>query len=247
MSLRRRVYEHFVIPPADRLPVGDGFVIPSRPPLPGDHEDFVGPDEVPNRACAVPRPRTPPGIAVLCAAADAPGLGAALALAVARRFRAPVAAVCAWTGSESTRPSWRAPALPAARRLATALTARGHQAHATGRLALVHLTPGCDEAAAEARRAIAAADPAPAVVVLGGPRAAAFDELLAEQDLVVVATRSGTDPALSRLAVASLAGATVRACTCEVAPTPSARTLAAAGLTLLPSVRRALAGPVEAM
>jgi len=28
MSLRRRVYEHFVIPPGDRLPVRGGFVIP---------------------------------------------------------------------------------------------------------------------------------------------------------------------------------------------------------------------------
>jgi hypothetical protein len=196
---------------------------------------------VPERPCG----HTLPGIAVLCAAADAPALGAALALAVARRFRAPVVAVCAWSGSEPGHPTWRAPALPAARRLAADLAARGHQAHAAGRLAVVRLAPSCDEAAVEARRAIAAAAPAPAVVALGGPRARAFDELLADQDLVVVATRSGADPALARLALASLA--TVRARACEVPQAPSARTLAAAGLTLLPSARRALAGPVEAL
>ena len=248
MSVRRRVYEHFVIPAGERLPVGDEhFVVPSSPSLPGDHEAFVVSDEAPERACAVPRPRAPTGIAVLCAAADAPALGAALALAVARRFRAPVVAVCAWTGSESARPPWRAPALPAARRLVASLAARGHQAHAAGRLAVVRLAPSSDAAAAEARRVIAAANPAPAVVALGGPRAAVFDELLAEQDLVVVATRSGADPALARLAVASLACATVRAHACQVPPAPSARTLAAAGLTLTPSARRALAGPVEAL
>jgi len=248
MSVRRHLYEHFVIPAGERSPAGDEhFVVPSSPALSGDHEDFVGPDEAPERACAVPRPRTPPGIAVLCAAPDAPALGAALALSIARRFRAPVVAICAWTGSEPGRTPWRAPALPAARRLAASLAAREHQVHAAGRLAVVRLAPRCDEAAAEARRVIAAAHPAPAVVALGGPRASVFDELLAEQDLVVVATRSGADPALARLAVASLASATVRAYACEVPPAPSARTLAAAGLTLLPSARRALAGPVEAL
>ena len=52
------------------------------------------------------------------------------------------------------------------------------------------------DAAVQARRAAAAAGDAPTVLALGGPRVAAFDELLAEQDLVVVATPSGTDPAL---------------------------------------------------
>jgi hypothetical protein len=248
MSLRRRVYDHFVICAGERMPVADQhFVVPSPHPLPGDHEDFVGHDEAPERPCVVPRPRTPPGIAVLCAPADAPALGAALALAVAGRFGAPVVAVCAWSGAEPARRAWRAPALPGARRLAAGLAARGHQAHAAGRLAVVQLAPGCEEAAAEARRAIAAAAPLPAVVALGGPRARAFDELLAEQDLVVVATRSGAEPALARLAVASLADSTVAAQACEIPSTPSARTLAAAGLTLLPSARRALAGPVQAL
>ncbi|MEY2515244.1 MAG: hypothetical protein QOJ89_2602, partial [bacterium] len=74
-----------------------------------------------------------------------------------------------------------------------------------------------------------------------------FDDLLAVQDLVVVATPRGTDPALARLAIAGLSSASARACVCEVPPAHPARALAAAGLTLLPSARRALAGPVEAL
>jgi hypothetical protein len=81
------------------------------------------------------------------------------------------------------------------------------------------------------------------VLALGGPRAAAFDALLAEQDLVVVGARSGADPVVTRLAVAGLAGA-ARACACEVPAARPARSLAAAGVALLPSARRALAGPV---
>jgi hypothetical protein len=81
------------------------------------------------------------------------------------------------------------------------------------------------------------------VLALGGPRPAAFDALLAEQDLVVVGTRRGADPVLTRLAVAGLTGA-VRACACEIPAGHPARSLAAAGVALLPSARRALAGPV---
>jgi hypothetical protein len=93
----------------------------------------------------------------------------------------------------------------------------------------------------------AAAGDAPTVLALGGPRVAAFDELLSDQDLVVVATPIGTDPALARLALAGLASGAVRTCACDVPPAHPARTVAAAGLTLLPSARRALAVPVEAL
>jgi len=99
----------------------------------------------------------------------------------------------------------------------------------------------------EARRATAAAGDAPTVLALGGPRVSAFDELLGDQDLVVVATPSGTDPALARLALAGLASGAARTCACEVPPPRPARTVAAAGLALLPSARRALAVPVEAL
>ena len=141
----------------------------------------------------------------------------------------------------------RVPALPAARRLAAALAARGHDARAAGRLVVVRLPAQPDEAAVQARRATAAAGSAPTVLALGGPRVAALDALLDEQDLVVVAAPSGTDPALARLALAGLQTATARACVCEVPPAHPARTVAAAGLTLLPSARRAIAGTVEAL
>ncbi|MEA2230681.1 MAG: hypothetical protein QOD83_497, partial [Solirubrobacteraceae bacterium] len=62
MSVRRHLYEHFVIPAGERSLVGDEhFVVPSSPALSGDHEDFVGPDEAPERGWEVPRPGTPPG------------------------------------------------------------------------------------------------------------------------------------------------------------------------------------------
>jgi hypothetical protein len=223
MSITRRVLEHFVILAGD----------------PPGHD--VAPDELvdePGRARSAP-----PAVAVLAAAADAHALGAALGLALAQRRRAPAVAVCVWSAGRSAPPAWRAPALPAARRLAARLAARGYDARPAGRLAVVRLA-GCDhDAATAARRALAAAGAAPAVLALGGPRTAAFDALLAAQDLVVVGARSGADPVLTRLAVAGLAGA-VRACACEVPTAHPARSFAAAGVALLPSARRALAIPV---
>ncbi|CAA9494034.1 MAG: hypothetical protein AVDCRST_MAG67-1520 [uncultured Solirubrobacteraceae bacterium] len=70
-----------------------------------------------------------------------------------------------------------------------------------------------------------------------------LDELLAAQDLVVVAVARGSDPALARLAIADLE----RGVACEVPPAHPARSLAAAGVALLPSARRALAKPIEAL
>ncbi|MDX6679836.1 MAG: hypothetical protein QOE31_3888 [Solirubrobacteraceae bacterium] len=236
MSLVRSVIEHFVMPGSD--------------PRAAAHEDVVPADEVPDRACAQPAPRTPSGIAVLAAAADLQPLASALGLALAKRERAPCAAVLVWSGERGAGGvAWRAPALPAARRLALALAARGHVVHAAGRLVVVRLPAAPQDAAGQARRAIAAAGSAPAVLALSGPRVAAFDDLLDEQDLVVVATARGTDPALARLAVAGLSSADAggRVCVCELPPAHAARTLAAAGLTLLPSARRALAAAVGAL
>ena len=99
----------------------------------------------------------------------------------------------------------------------------------------------------EARRATAAAGDAPTVLALGGPRVADFEELLAEQDLVVVATPSGMDPALRRLALSGLAAGASRACACEISPAQLGRAAAASGLLLLPSARRPLADAVEAL
>jgi hypothetical protein len=184
----------------------------------------------------------PASVALLAPAGDAPGVAAALALALARRERAASAVICVWSPGGARVP-WHAPALPAAARLARALAGRGHAARGAGRLVVVQLAVGCEEAASEALRVTAAAGAAPAVIALAGPRAAAFDALLESQDLVVVAVAPGADPALARLAVAGLR----RAVACEVPPAHPGRALAAAGVALLPAVRRALAVPVEAL
>ncbi|MFP5361389.1 MAG: hypothetical protein ACLGI5_01515 [Thermoleophilia bacterium] len=196
----------------------------------------------PTRACAVTPPRTPACVALLAPAGEAPALASALALALARRDGARTAVVCLWAPAP-VRPLWREPALPAAARLAAALAGRGHRARASGRLALVRLEARCEQAAAEALRVAAAAGSAPTVLALAGPRAAAFDAVLSAQDLVVVAVAPRSDPALARLALAGLE----RAVACEVPPPHVGRWLAAAGVALPPSARRALAAPVEAL
>jgi hypothetical protein len=229
MSLGRRLTEHFVMPVRDSALAA--------------YEDPVHDGEAPEPAWAEVESHAPPGVAVLTAAPDAAALGAALGLALARLHRAPVVAVCVWSRGQAAGPALRGPAWPAARRLAAGLASRGHDARAAGRLAVVWPAGCADDAALEARRVLVAAGAAPTVLALGGPRAAAFDALLADQDLVVVGTRGGADPTLARLAVAGLAGG-VRACACEVPAAHPARTLAIAGVALLPSARRALAGPV---
>ena len=238
MSLARRIVEHFVIPGGD-LRAGGGEGIPMCEEASSVASAcLASPTVAESRAVAAS-----PTVAVLAAPPDAPALGAAVGLALARRRRAPVVAVCLWSPGQSALRAWRAPALPAARRLAAGLAARGYDARAAGRLAVVRLA-GCDEeAAVAARRVLAAASAAPAVLALGGPRVAAFDALLAEQDLVVVGTRGRSDPVLTRLAVAGLAGA-ARVCACEVPAAHPARSLATAGVALLPSAWRAMAGPV---
>lgn len=239
MSLTRRLTEHFVAPAGERLP-GDE---PTRAGGRGRRADTTPAGAPPTRACAVTPPRTPASVALLAAEGDAPALAAGLALALARRYRAPAAVVCVWAARAPVRPPWRAPALPATARLASALAGRGHAARASGRLVTVRLAAHGGEAAAEALRVIAAAGAAPTVLALAGPRAAAFDALLDEQDLVVVAVAAGSDPALARLAIAGLE----RGVACEVPPAHPGRSLAAAGVALLPSVRGALAAPVEAL
>jgi hypothetical protein len=249
MSLRRSILEHFVVPSsgvrADPRRGGGAAGDADATVLVGRDPEGVGLSlEGPVGAPALPLGTTAAALGLLCAPADAQSLGAALGLALVARHRAPVVVVCAWTAEAPAAGGWCAPPRPAARRLVANLVGRGHEARAAGRLAMVRLPADAGEAAAGARRVSAAAGAAPVVLALGGPRVAVFDELLAEQDLVVVATGSGTDPALARLALAGLESATDRACVCEVPPARSARSLAAAGVALLPSARRALAVPV---
>ena len=226
MTLARRIADHFVAPAQER-------------PALQDAEPRALPRS--DRGLAATTRRPPPAVAVLAPPADAPALAAALGLALARAYRTPIAVLCVWS-AQPVR-AWRAPPLPAAARMAATLTGRGHDATAAGRLVAVRLAAAPDEAAAQALRVGAAAGVAPVLFALAGPRAAAFDELLVLQDLVVVAVAPGADPALARLATAGLE----RTVTCDVPPAEPGRILAAAGLALLPSMRRAVAAPVAAL
>jgi hypothetical protein len=81
--------------------------------------------------------------------------------------------------------------------------------------------------------------------VLGGPRPAAFDDLLREQDRLVVLTRPSADPAMSALAVGGLPAAGPPPVACPVGLGPATRALAAAGLAVPAALRRALDAATE--
>jgi hypothetical protein len=95
-------------------------------------------------------------------------------------------------------------------------------------------------AVAAAPGAVAVAGNVPVVLVLGGPRPAAFDALLAEQDRLVVLTRPGADAAIGALALAGLPAAGPSCAAATVALGPGTRALAAAGFAVPAALRRAL-------
>ena len=180
-------------------------------------------------------------LAVLSAAEDARAVAVAAAGILARRARAACALACIWTAPEAHRhPEARPPAGRASRRLAAALCARGLDALPCGRAAVVALPPDPGEAVAAATRAAAAAGAAPTVLALGGPRAAAFDDLLAAQDRVLVVTRPDTADAIGALAIAGLPALGPPRVTCALALGPVGRALAASGLATPAALRPAL-------
>jgi hypothetical protein len=193
---------------------------------------------------ATPRAATastaaPAAVALLCAADDARALGVAAASLLGRRSGAGCGLACIWTAPEPHRhPDPQAPASRAARRLTAALAGRGLDAQACGRAATVALPADPAHAVAAAARAAAAAGDAPVVLALGGPRAAAFDELLAEQDRLVVVTPPGGDATIGPLALAGLPVATGRVHT--IGLSRAGRALAAAGLAVPARLRDAL-------
>jgi len=186
--------------------------------------------------------RVPRAVAVLCAADDAAAVGVAAAALLARRARASCGLALVWTGAA---PASRTDAGPlagrAARRLATALHGRGVVARACGRTVHVALPADPEEALAAARRAVAAGGEAPAVIVLGGPRSAAFDDALAEQERLVVLTRPGADATVAALAVASVPADGPAGAVRTIALRPATRALAASGLAVPAALRRGLA------
>ena len=185
-------------------------------------------------------------LAVLSAAEDARAVAVAAAGILGRRTRAACALACVWTAPEPHRhPEARPPAGRASRRLAAALSARGLDALPCGRAAVVALPPDPGEAVAAATRAAAAAGAAPTVLVLGGPRAAAFDDLLAAHDRVLVVTRPDTADAIGALAIAGLPVIGPPRVTCALALGPVGRALAASGLATPAALRRALDPPED--
>ena len=180
-------------------------------------------------------------LAVLSAAEDARAVAVAAAGILGRRARAACALACVWTAPEPhPHPEARPPAGRASRRLAAALSARGLDALPCGRAAVVALPPDPGEAVAAAGHAMAAARAAPAVLALGGPRAAAFDDLIAAQHRVLVVTRPDGAGAIGALAVDGLPAGGPPHETCALALGAVGRALAAGGLATPAALRRAL-------
>jgi hypothetical protein len=134
-------------------------------------------------------------LGLLAPARDLPAAAAAVGLAIART--APAALVC--LAAADPTPGLRAPARPAAARLAASVRARDIEASARGRLALARLPDG--QLAGAAARALAAAGPLPTVLALAG-RDDEIDALLATRDAILVALPSSAAPALAQLALA---------------------------------------------
>jgi hypothetical protein len=152
------------------------------------------------RAAPVATVARPQAVGVLCSASQAPAAGRAVALGV---VRGGVVLVCRWTGEAADDAAMApgSPALPGPRRLAARLAARGLAVTTRGRIVTVILPADAEPARAACERAIAAAGDVPVVVVVAGPRPAAFDPLLAAQERLVVAVAESTPAALEALAV----------------------------------------------
>jgi hypothetical protein len=123
-------------------------------------------------------------------------------------------------------PALRVPPRAGAARLAASLRARGLDACARGRLALVHLP--ADERTDAATRALAAAGTLPSVLAVAG-RDEEVDALLAARDAIVVALPSSAEPAMAQLALAGAAALAPAAAGLTLALDPVQRALALAG------------------
>jgi len=209
-------------------------------------ELFVAPSDAPRNASHT-FVRRPPSLAVLGSPREAPAVGAAVALRLARVHRSPCVLLCTWTGAPAEPAGWAAPAPRAARRLASRLLERDHDARAAGRLVRVALPADEGRAGADAARVMAAAGEAPAVLVVGGPRGSELESLVREQDHVMVLVAPDAPAGLGEIAVTGLALAAGRASTYEVAPCSVGRALALAGVAVGPGLRSTVAVAVRAV
>jgi hypothetical protein len=201
------------------------------------------PGATPGGRRAVPALRTPAAI-VLGSPADAMAVAWLLATELRLRAGGGCVLVGEWNGG-ATPAHAPGPAHPSTRRLAARLAGRGLDGCARGRT--LHLSLPAEPGAAVAawQRAVAAAG-VPAVGVLAGPRAVAFDRLLDEQDLVVLAPAGEAPSALAELALEGLAGLRTPVAVSRPVPRGAGRVLAASSLAtsraLGPAVTEAVRG-----
>ena len=176
----------------------------------------------PTAAAAALPPRFAPRALVLGRPEEGVPVAAALAGGLREQDRAAGALLTTWP---SAAPPRAALGTPAASRLAARLQARGLAAVARGRLAWLAL--GSDQLALAAR-AVAAVD-VPAVIAVVGPRTAASDELLADQDLVVLVVGSDAEAGLETLALSGLQDCPAPVVVQRPLDSPGARPAALAG------------------
>jgi hypothetical protein len=181
-----------------------------------------------------------PSLAVLAAGGLGAAAGAAVALGVVRRLGVPAGLVLHWRASGDVPPHGGdgALAVPAARRIAAAATREGLVARGRGRLVVADM-PRDARAAVRAATAVLAVVPAPAVLVVEGPRPAVFDELLTAHDGLLVLPGAAGGEALAHAAVEAAAAMGPPAVLLDLPAGPLA-TVPAGGLLLPPPVRRAV-------
>jgi hypothetical protein len=191
-----------------------------------------------------PAAMAPAALGALCAPRDAAVVGAVLGLGLCARGKARTALVVLWR-QDGGEPPVGGMALPGARGLAWRLATRGIPAWAAGRVAFAGVPADASEAVAVAARAIAAADGAPTVLLLAGPRPPAFDDLLAAQDRVIVAVSAAAAEGVAELAAIDASRVGRATSILHVPSSAPARAIAAAGLTLPPAMRAGVAAALE--
>jgi hypothetical protein len=184
-------------------------------------------------ATAVPPP-APARAGILAAEGDLPAASGMLAAALRARHRASAAVVCLPFPGRGG-----APATPGAGALGRRLAWRELECSAVGSLCRVHLPADPREFVVAAWRVLGAVD-VPAVVAVPR-REAAFDDLLAELDLLALTPGRDADPVLTDVAAASLERLGPPVARVALPQGSLARHAAAAGL-----LRAPLAQPVPA-
>jgi hypothetical protein len=249
MALR----DYFIAPPeesdaagepgrAGADPARERAAAPATPPAPGHLLRRLVHGAAPRRGQPAAAAALAPSLGVLANPRDLAAVGIAAGHVLARRSPAAVVILHA-PGAALPQPAVRAPARPAAARLAASLRARGLTADARGRLAIVDLTAEDVDPASAAARALAAASALSTVLALA-VRDPDLDAHLAGQDAILVALPPSTDPALAELTAASAARLARRAASTTLSLDPLSRTLALAALRAPGPVRTAVEGLV---